>query len=99
MRKPTPCNIIKFPATRCWVIRSQRPKRKDAFHIIGNQWTFAPSNATIYPREEDAMLFIATNRKRGRKKGLFNDGEILEAVPLEGALETCNLKPIRLTRE
>lgn len=95
----TPAPTITLQAQRCWIVRCQRPKRKDVFHIVGNQWTRSPLGATIYRQEEDAALFIASNRKRGRKKGLFNDNEVVEAVPLEGAIWTCNLKPIRLTRE
>lgn len=87
---------ITLLAENCWVIRSPRygtgPRGEGAepkgwmFHEAANQWNGSPAHATIYRSEEVADRMVADMRYH--KRAGFAPNDIVEVVPLEGALRT-----------
>lgn len=74
---------IMLIAENCW-IRASRGDRRLYFQSH-KQWNKSPAHATIFREIEAAEHEIW----RARKMGLVDPAEILEAVPLHGALMTA----------
>jgi hypothetical protein len=71
----------------CWVIRGKSTKDgRWLFHVVANEWNGSPAHATIYHSEENAIRFIEDMRHYDRVS--FGKDDIVEAVPLNGALRT-----------
>lgn len=87
---------ITLLAENCWIIRSPRygigMREPDAkpigwmFHEAANQWNKSPAHATIYHSEEVAERFVSDMRYH--KRVGFGPNDIVEIVPLDGALRT-----------
>jgi hypothetical protein len=82
---------IALYAENCWVIRSPSRSRPNRFlyWVVANQWDHAPTQATIFRAFDDGQRFVRDMRYYDRIG--FRNEDVVEVVPLTGAIRTCGL--------
>ncbi|GLH79751.1 hypothetical protein SSBR45G_46600 [Bradyrhizobium sp. SSBR45G] len=73
--------VIMLQQWDAWVIRLERPGRQTVFYETEAVWNVAAARATIFRDYEAAHAGTARMRRR-----IAQDGEILDVVPLAGAI-------------
>lgn len=82
---------LTIPLEKVWLVRHIIPAVGGApelvsFWVVANQWDRSPMHATIFRSEDDAQRHI--DDMRHYKRAGFSPGQIVEAVPLEGAAKS-----------
>lgn len=81
---------ISIDERTAYVIRSQRPGRRDVYFEAHNVWNASPAHATIFRTYETATSVLCDHTKMvGRQKD-----ERIDAVPMYALLTGRTDKPV-----